>query len=251
MKFIIFHGSFGTPESNWFPKLKEKLEAIGQEVLVPQFPIDDWNTLTTAGANHAKVHHQTLENWIKAFSKVKKNLKKSDKLCFVGHSLGPLFTLHLVDRFNLKLDSAIFVAPFLDLPRTKGAWQIHRVNQSFYKTNFDFPKLKKLIPTSYVVYGDNDPYVPTTAALEFASKLGSSPIVVNRAGHLNSEVNVNELPLVYELCKSRLNLSLYQKYVEHRHELFSVDYFKGKTEEVIYLKPKDVFDEGVFPTSEI
>ena len=63
---------------------------------------------------------------------------------------------------------------------------------------------------------------------------------------MNAEVNLNEFPLVLELSKSRLDLTLYQKYIAHRRELFSVDYDKGKTEEIIYLSPKEVFDEGVF-----
>ena len=49
MKFVIFHGAFGSPEGNWFPQLKEKLELFGQEVIAPQFPIDDWERFTKAG----------------------------------------------------------------------------------------------------------------------------------------------------------------------------------------------------------
>lgn len=49
MKFVIFHGSFGNPEENWFPQLKKDLENLNQEVLVPAFPVDNWNTLTKAG----------------------------------------------------------------------------------------------------------------------------------------------------------------------------------------------------------
>ena len=63
---------------------------------------------------------------------------------------------------------------------------------------------------------------------------------------MNTEVNLNEFPLVYELCKTRLDLSLYQSYLAHRRELFSVDYIKGKSEEIIFIEPNDVFDEGVF-----
>ena len=35
---FIFHGTEGYPEENWFPWLKEKLEAKGYKVFVPQFP---------------------------------------------------------------------------------------------------------------------------------------------------------------------------------------------------------------------
>ena len=32
MKFVIFHGSFGSPEGNWFPQLKEKRSAFSYQM---------------------------------------------------------------------------------------------------------------------------------------------------------------------------------------------------------------------------
>ncbi|HLD57803.1 MAG TPA: alpha/beta fold hydrolase [archaeon] len=241
MKFVMFHGSFGSPEGNWFPELKEKLLHFGQEVIVPDFPVESWEELTN---NPEKSLKQSLDSWLAAFDKIYKTFKKDDKLCFVGHSLGCLFILHAVSKYNIKLDSVIFVSPFLE--KLNKQWQIDLVNKTFYKKDFDFEKLKALIPVSYVLYSDNDPYVDKKYPLDFAKSINSSPIFVKKAGHMNLEVNLNEFPLVYELCKTRLDLSLYQSYLAHRRELFSVDYTKGKTEEIIFIDPKDVFDEGVF-----
>lgn len=242
MKFVIFHGSFGNPESNWFPELKEKLEALDQEVIVPQFPTEDWNYVSKQNKNYrSKI--QTLNIWLKIFDGIFKTFKKGEKLCFIGHSLAPLFILHMVSKYNLQLDSAIFVGPFLsELPN----WRFNSVNYTFYKTDWDYETLRKLIPISYVLFSDNDPYVPAIKSKEFAEKLGSSEIMVRKAGHLNSEVNLNEFPLVFEICKTRLDLSLYQKYLAHRKELYSIDYIKGKNEEVVYISPEEIFDEGVF-----
>jgi len=238
MRFIIFHGAYGNPEGNWFPELKEKLENLGQEVLIPKFPVDNFDEIS----RKVKPKYQNLENWFKVFEKIVKRL--DGKICFVGHSLGPLFILHVVDKYNLKLDSAIFVSPFM---RKLDDYRFDNVNKTFYKTNFNFKKLRKLIPISYVLYSDNDPYVDKKHSLEFAKKMNSSLILVNRAGHMNSEVNLNEFPLAYELCKSRIDMSLYQHYLAHRRELYSIPYVRGKgEEEVVYLDPKDVFDEGVF-----
>ncbi len=241
MKFVIFHGSFGSPEGNWFPELKEKLEHFGQVVLIPKFPVDSWNELTN---NPKKQLNQSLESWLKEFERIQKTFKKDEKLCLVGHSLGCLFILHVVSKYNISLDSAIFVSPFLE--KLNKQWQIDLVNKTFYKTDFDFKKLKASIPVSYVLYSDNDPYVDKKYALDFAEKTGSSVIFVKSAGHMNAEVNLNEFPLVYELCKTRLDLSLYQSYLAHRRELFSVDYTKGKTEEIVFIDPKEIIDEGVF-----
>ncbi len=189
MRFVIFHGAFGDPQSNWFPELKEKLEVLGQPVLAPQFPADDWNEITISGPQ-VKPRNQSLENWMEAFEKnVLPQIKKNEKLCFIGHSLGPLFILHIVERFSIKLDSAIFVSPFLD--KLNKNWQIDHVNDSFYKTNFNFEKLRKLIPVSYVLYSENDPYVDKNHSMLFAKALDSSLIFVKKAGHMNSEVNLN------------------------------------------------------------
>src|SRR3990167_4606172 len=243
MKFVLLHGAFGNPDSNWLPQLKESLEAFGQQVIVPQFPVEDWGEVTKRGEK-TLAKNQTLDNWLKAFDKIRKTFKKDDELCFVTHSLGALFVLHCVEKYNLKLDSAIFVSPFLR--KLNRQWQIDLVNKTFYKTDFDFKQLRQLIPLSYVLYSDNDPYVDKIHPIGFAKRLNSSLLFVRQAGHMNTEVNLNEFPLVLELCKTRMDLSLYQKYLAHRRELYAIDYINPKSEEVGYLEPHEVFDEGVF-----
>lgn len=243
MKFVVFHGSFGHSEEHWFPQLKEKLGFLGQSVIIPSFPCENWDEITKAGPK-ATPRKQSLESWFSVFEDVQKSFKKNEKLCFIGHSLGPLFILHVVQKYKIKLDSAIFVSPFMS--ELNKLWQFDFVNKSFYKKDFDFTALKKLIHVSYVLYSESDPYVDHSQPLEFSQKMGSSIICVKKAGHMNSQVNLNEFPLVYELCKSRLDLTLYQRYLEHRQELFATNYFKGKHEEVIYLKPEEIFDEGLF-----
>src|SRR3990167_6420665 len=119
MKFVIFHGAFGSPDSNWFQELKLQLESLGQKVLIPKFPIDSWQKLTAAGHNY-QMRSQTLDNWLKTAEKIVPSLQ-GDKLCFIGHSLGCLFILHFLTKYKIKLDSAIFVSPFLD--DLKRMWQ--------------------------------------------------------------------------------------------------------------------------------
>lgn len=154
--------------------------------------------------------NQTLDNWLKTFEKeVLPDIRKERKLCFVAHSLGPVFVLHVVEKYNIMLDSAVFVSPFMC--KLGKSWQIDHVNRSFYKTSFDFSKLKKLIPVSYVLYSDNDPYVDKKFSLEFAQKLKSSLLFVKGAGHMNEEIGMKEFPLVFELCKSALDFSIYRQ----------------------------------------
>lgn len=243
MKFVLFHGAFGSPEGNWLPELKDKLESLGQEVVAPKFPVDNWDEITKNGPKKP-AQNQSLASWMKVFEKVKDQFKPGEELCFVGHSLGPLFILHCVEKFNLKLDSAIFVSPFLD--KLNRSWQIDHVNKSFYKTDFEFAQLKQLIPISYVLYSDDDPYVDKRHSLLFAHALESSPIFVRRAGHMNNEVNLNDFPLVLDLCISRLNLSLYQRYLALRDKLGLINYVRTTKSSSIKLNLEEALAEGVF-----
>lgn len=243
MKFVLFHGAFGSPEGNWLPELKDKLESLGQDVVVPTFPVDKWEDITEAGPN-AKVKYQLLPKWLEVFNIVYKTFKSDEKLCFVGHSLGPLFILHVVNAFNIRLDSAIFISPFLD--KLNKVWQIDIVNETFYKTDFDFEKLQKLVPISYTLYSENDPYVDKNHCMLFAKALNSSLIFVKKAGHMNSEVNLNEFPLVLDLCLTRLDLPLYQRYLMLRQKLGAIDYIHSAKGNVVKLNAQDALDEGIF-----
>lgn len=244
MKFVLFHGSFGSPGSNWLPELKEDLESLNQVVMAPSFPVDTWDHITELGED-VPSKKQNLNNWLAEFDAFYKTLRKGEPLCFVGHSLGPLFMLHVVERYNIQLDSAIFVCPFLDTLHK--SWQIDHVNKSFYKTDFDYEKLRKLIPVSYVVYSNNDPYVEQHFSKEFGQLLNSSMILLKRGGHLNDEVHLSEFPLVRDLCYSRLDLSLYQKFLDHYKKQSAQGYITTKKNSgVLKIKPEEVIDEGIF-----
>lgn len=238
--FVVLHGSGGSPEENWFPALKQRLERLGQEVVVPRFPVGKGNRVTEHGRTE-----QSLQSWLEAARDLVKQAK-GRQLVLVAHSLGPLFALHLIDRFDFNVDCLIAVSPFFQLDSQRIPEQISRVNQTFYRQDFDFDKIKRHVKAVYVLYSENDPYVPKATSLVFAAKLGASAIMVRGAGHMNADINMNEFPLVLELCKSRVDLTLYQKYLDHRAELFTEDTAKYHTQEIINVSAADMFDEGVF-----
>lgn len=198
MKFIIIHGSFGSPDEHWFPPLKKFLESMGQIVFVPPMPCEDWDELTKLGPA-TRLKKQSLATWFDALKSTRSVLDIHEKVCFIGHSLGPVFILHLVEKYALQLDSAIFVSPFLN--KLNKIWQADKVNESFYRDTFDFKKLQKLIPVSYALYSDNDPYVDISHALYFANKMNSAKIIVRGAGHINHESNYS---LIAQICKTRI-----------------------------------------------
>ena len=97
---IIVHGTYGSPEKNWFPWLKTELEKQGCKVYVPEFPTPE---------------NQSLDNWLNVFKDYEKFLTKDTIV--VGHSLGPVFLLNVLEKAsaNKQIKGAFFVAGFLGL----------------------------------------------------------------------------------------------------------------------------------------
>jgi len=207
--YVIFHGAYGDVKGNWFPYLKKELTNLGQEVIIDQYPVEDWKNVEKAGKSF-KPTKQTLSNWMHLFEKNTLPQLKGKKLCFVGHSLGPVFILHLIEKHHLYLECGIFVMPFIEALNTESAWQFDVVNSSFYKKDFDFKRLKKYIPHSYVIYSDNDPFVDVKLALAFGQKLDSCPILIKKSFHISAPL-FQKNPLVLELCKTILDPKDYLK----------------------------------------
>ena len=199
MQCVILHGAFGNIDENWFPWLKKSLVAMGHEVFLEQYPVDSWDTIEKNGKNNTHTI-QNLISWTNFFEKnTLPRLNKSEGLVFFGHSLSPVFTLHLVLKFNLQLKGVLFASPFLEALNQEATWHFDVVNRTFYKKNFDWQKLKLLVPHSFVLYGDDDPYVPNHFPIDFAHYLQSTVIPVKNGGHLGS--NFKEFPLLLDLFK--------------------------------------------------
>lgn len=226
MIFVLFHGAFGSAEGNWFPILKAQLESVGQTVIVPQFPVDKFSDLVEGEIEPTK---QTLENWYSAFDPLINSLPKDTPICFVGHSLGCIFALRVVEKYKIQLDSAIFVGAFLDcLPEE--VWPYTKIIPSFQKTDFDPIEMKKLIPTSYHLYSDTDPYVPNRQSINFAKAVDGNLIPLKSAGHMNKEVSLDEFNLVLDLCLTRLDLDYAQKYQYIKKKVGAFEFVQGNPE---------------------
>lgn len=196
------HGSYGSPEENWFRWLEKELVSLGHKVILEQFPVDDWDVVTKVGADKIEEYSpvQSLTVWQDTF--VDRILPKiqAEPSVFVGHSSAPIFMLHMLQKNDFKLAGAIFVAPFFDIPDRPEIWRFYPANKTFYNYDFDFTKIKSQLGKSYVVYGDDDPYVPSSEPPLFAAKLDSEESVVNGGGHCGGIFK--EFPLVLDLALS-------------------------------------------------
>jgi len=178
MNFFIIHGTYGSPDENWFPWLKGELEKLGHSVFVPSFP-------TPEG--------QSLEAWLKVFEDYKSKLDK--ETVFVAHSLGPAFVLNVLESLEKPVRACFFVSGFVG---SLGNPEFDDLNNSFADRQFDWEKIKANCASFFVFHSDNDPYVPQEKAIELASNLGIEPVIVREAGHFNEKAGFTKFPLLLE-----------------------------------------------------
>ena len=174
MKIFIIHGAYGSPQENWFPWLKDKLEEKGHTVFVPNFPTPE---------------NQSLSSWMKVFED---NFNSIDEdTIFVGHSLGPAFILSILEKLSIlkPIRACFFVAGFIGLLCNE---EFDKINETFTKKEFDWEKIKKTCNNFYLFNSTNDPYVPLEKGEELAEKLNGELIKMDNAGHFNEDAGYNK-----------------------------------------------------------
>ena len=163
---FIIHGVGGNSEENWFPWLKEKLEENGWNVIVPNFPTPE---------------NQSLENWKMVFDEYK-NLVNEETI-FIAHSLGPSFVLSLLEEIDIQFKKCYFVAGVVCGPL--GFPKMDKINKSFTEKEFNWDKIKSNCKYFELYASNNDPYVPMSRVEDLSKELGGKLIVVQNAGHFN------------------------------------------------------------------
>jgi len=172
---FIFHGVGGTPQENWFPWLARELTKLKQEVIVPQFP-------TPEG--------QTLQSWLKTLDSY--NDKLDGEAILVGHSLGVPFALNIIERQPVK--AAFLVAGFTGVAGNV----FDEGMKTFAQREFDWDKIKKNCKRFFVFHSDNDAYVSLRKGEELARNLGVEVTLVPGGGHLNEGAGYFEFPLLFK-----------------------------------------------------
>jgi len=180
MKIVILHGTFGSPEGNWFPWLKAELEKLGHETYVPKMP-------TPEG--------QSVDSWRKALQE-QCPWAFGRETILVGHSAGALYMLNILNRERPEpVRASIFVSCFLyELENP----EYDELNYTFMHQDFDWGLIREYAGEVVVFHGDNDPYVPVAQAEKLAEKLGVKPILIKDGGHLNVGAGYTEFPELLE-----------------------------------------------------
>lgn len=191
-RVVIVHGSYGSPERNWFPWLKQQIETMGSTALVPKFPTPDGQNLTA---------------WAEAFRSEAGAL--TPETILVGHSLGAGFVLNLLQESPVQIRAAFLIAGFLG---TLGLPDYDRINATFVCREFNWPLIKQKAGTIIVMNGDDDPYVPVAKGRALADALAVSLHVVPGGGHLNAECGYISFPLLESTIRPFLTSNFAQPF---------------------------------------
>jgi predicted alpha/beta hydrolase family esterase len=166
-KFVIIHGTKGSPEGNWFPWLADSLRRQHAEVIVPKMP-------TPEGQN--------LANWLREFWRQVGVIDQATTL--IGHSLGATFLLRVLERQKAAIAQSVFVAGLLgpiSIP------EYDQLNSTFIETSYDWGTIQRNAGSVVCLSGEDDPYVPAEQGEELAAKLGVRNNIIAHGGHLNAE----------------------------------------------------------------
>lgn len=181
MKFILIHGAYSTPESNWFPWLTRELKKEGHEVIIPTFPTPE---------------KQTLTEWNKAFKPYIDEL--DDNTVLVGHSLGSVFILRILEQLKTEVKASFLVAGFI---KKLNVDKFDGINQTFLKKKFNWDKIRSNCQKFVILNATDDPYVPIAQSDLLSEKLCSGNIIFSKAGHFNFDSGYKKFAKLLKFIK--------------------------------------------------
>ena len=173
--YLLLHGSFGSPFSNWIPYLRKKIEdGNGGEVYTPDFPTG--------------VGYQNYDNWSKLLKVyVEENIVHENTIIF-AHSIAPVFICKFLVEHKIRVKRLVLVCGFNHYFGINEEYDT--VNESMYFDNLE--EIKKYCDDIICFYSDNDPYVSYESEKNFADVIADKQVVVSGGGHLNAESGYQE-----------------------------------------------------------
>lgn len=172
--YLLLHGSFGSPFSNWIPWLRNEIESKELDVYTPDMP--------------SGVKYQNYDNWNCLLKTYVDAGIINDNTVIIAHSIAPVFICKFLVENNIKVKRLIFVCGFNNYLGIDEEYDT--VNRSMYFNNLE--DTKKYCDDIICFYSDNDPYVKYDVEKEFADSLTDKQIVISNGGHINSESGYTE-----------------------------------------------------------
>ncbi len=176
----IFHGTSCTPESFWYPYLKDSLEKENYTVWVPSLP----------DPNKPDISVQ--------LPYCLDNFQYNEESILVGHSAGCPLILNLLENLDCKIKLAILVAGFTT-PLTEDP-------ESILQKSYNWEKIKSNCEHFVFINSDNDPWgCNDKQGRIMFDNLGGDLIIRHGEGHMGSDSfnqPYKEFPLLANTIKS-------------------------------------------------
>lgn len=172
----IIHGYTASPQSHWFPWLKQQLEQDGTAVHVPTMP---------------DAEEPDVQRWLAHLQTL---VPAPDENCyFVGHSLGCITLLRYLSAFSplRKIGGLVLVSGFTQpLPALP-------LLSPFTAEAPGLDNIRHMAPQRAVVFSDNDAIVPPDLTADLAVALDVTPDIIEGGGHFLGSEGFLQLPVVY------------------------------------------------------
>ena len=185
---VLLHGTDGTPDNNWFPWLKDKLETEGYQVWAPAL----WDA-----------HTPNRETWD---SQILGGRDLSDTIV-VGHSSGAVEVLNLLMNPRCpRIRLGVMVSAWAGGPPVPAdgiEWDKGQFDNLFPLDGFNFDMIKSNADKLAFLHSDDDPYCPLEQAEYLAEELNAPLTVVHEGHHLGAKFNI-EFPELWEIIKPSL-----------------------------------------------
>lgn len=164
--YVILHGYKSDATENFYPWLKLELERRGFKVQAPTMPMEDQD------------HPQ------KRLDYVLKNVTFDQNTVIIGHSLGSVIAMKVVEQLNHPVAGLITVAGFAE-PKFKDKERAFAAN---YDWQFDWQKIQDNTTFVEILHDLNDHIVPLEQARILTDKLkGNLVEVTAKKSHFGHE----------------------------------------------------------------
>lgn len=165
--FVLLHGFNGGAERNFMPWLKNQLEKLGYRVQVPELPN------TSLPKEQEQVEY------------VVNNVTFDKNTVMLGHSLGTVVALKVVEKLQTQIAGLVLVGGFVE-PKFKDGT---RPYSSDFSWEFDWESIRSKVDIKTVVFDESDPVIPYSQTQMLAQHLEVEPQAVKtNKGHFRGKV---------------------------------------------------------------
>jgi len=180
-RVFIVHRWDGTPDADWYPWLRDELEAKGFKVTVPAMP---------------DTSEPKIGAWVSHLRKVVG--QPDEDTYFIGHSIGCQTIMRYLETLpkGSKIGGMVFVAGWLLLRNLENE-EVEEIARPWLTTPIDFPRIKERTGKITVFLSSNDPFdCSKENEIDFKETLGARVFMETNMGHFTTEDGVSKIPAV-------------------------------------------------------